>query len=1296
MCRKLICLISLVLLVGMACNVSAVDVNWDDTGADHLWSTASNWVGDSVPDDTECAIVNYVAAGEGPTIQTGISAHVDQLIVGSSGQDTAEVTMTGGTLAVDIPLIVGHNKTNVGVFNLSGGAVTVTNEIWMGRAGDGTLNMTGGTLTASNNALHIPQYTYGTGHIQLDGGTITVKDFYIENSGGTGTMDITNGTLIVDGDETTKIQGYYDNDKLTIFGGDADAVFNIDYNVTNAGKTTVWADHSYAYKPYPASPEGFTKYAVGTSQLSWTPGDDANSHDVYFGTTFADVNDANTSDVTGIYKGRQVRDSNSYDPAGTQTAGTTYYWRIDEVNEATSTTWKGDVWQYTVYDSSVSGTISSNTTWSGGVHVTDTVTVNEGVTLTVSPGTHVCFKNYRGYQDPNGKLRLNVHGLMTADGNSSLPIYFTSDAQYPVNGDWNMIRLFDSNSTFDYCVVEFAQQGINMWDTSIPTISHSSIRWCNWEGLYCESYTEPNISYTRITQNGYNGLAAEQYNTVAMAHCEVDDNGTCGVHDDVSTLQIRNSRIHDNHAHGLSTDNVATLRAYGCAINDNGSYGIANGNGENDIDINNVTFSGNFAGEIKGDYNVVTADFEIPASIDLGFTPATSYALGYTPSDDEDTFDYVYPNDSTRQTVNRIGAGLGNSWSLAWDGTYIWTANLGGKVYKLNATTGATVDDFNAPGPQPWGMTYDGTNLWIVDFAERKFYKVNPSTGATLADYNTPDATGGCKGITWDGTYLYIMGWTSANIYKVDPSDGSLLDTIPLEVFASGGITWDGHCFWVPNGTGKIRKFNTDGNSVGWIYPISEGCWDLTWDGTYLWSGQRTNENWQDDKIFQTEILDDHDYTKPTPDPMTWASNPASGGPSSITMTATTATDDSGVEYYFECTTDSNHSSSWQTSATYIATGLDPNTTLAFKVKARDLSPNHNTTAYSSEQSATTSQTGYKVQSGRVEVTGSSKDVSITAVSDMSRAFVLISNGTGWQNAETDADEVQVRGYLQATDNVRIERTTSDNSTWVSYQVIECFDEEFEVFRGSDSLGSGDSSETLSIGATVTTANCLAYVTADNDTSSSAYYNEAMLTARVSSTTQVTIEREDSGNVAPNYNWVVVEFDTGKIDSIQHGSVTLDDDTHASPNSVTISSVDTGDSILIFQVRPSANGLNQVGWAGNIASSTTLEFYQDDAVAGYADVEYYVIDFGSDATAQRGENDESTNNGWLTSDATISAVDTSKTMMFHSQTCNGNGWYFPRPYSTAELTSSTNLRIQRMTNNQPSYIEWQVLELPNN
>jgi len=33
----------------------------------------------------------------------------------------------------------------------------------------------------------------------------------------------------------------------------------------------------------------------------------------------------------------------------------------------------------------------------------------------------------------------------------------------------------------------------------------------------------------------------------------------------------------------------------------------------------------------------------------------------------------------------------------------------------------------------------------------------------------------------------------------------------------------------------------------------------MTWDGAHLWASQRTNENWSDAKIFELNILDDHD-----------------------------------------------------------------------------------------------------------------------------------------------------------------------------------------------------------------------------------------------------------------------------------------------------------------------------------------------------------------------------------------------------------------------------------------------------
>jgi len=106
----------------------------------------------------------------------------------------------------------------------------------------------------------------------------------------------------------------------------------------------------------------------------------------------------------------------------------------------------------------------------------------------------------------------------------------------------------------------------------------------------------------------------------------------------------------------------------------------------------------------------------------------------------------------------------------------------------------------------------------------------------------------------------------------------------------------------------------------------------------------------------------DEDYTgtytpdldPPTPDPMTWAVVPAATGPYSITMTATTATDSSGVEYYFQCTAGGGNDSGWQDSTTYEDTGLQPTTEYTYQVWARDKSPAQNATAWSGAASATT------------------------------------------------------------------------------------------------------------------------------------------------------------------------------------------------------------------------------------------------------------------------------------------------------------------------------------------------------
>ena len=129
----------------------------------------------------------------------------------------------------------------------------------------------------------------------------------------------------------------------------------------------------------------------------------------------------------------------------------------------------------------------------------------------------------------------------------------------------------------------------------------------------------------------------------------------------------------------------------------------------------------------------------------------------------------------------------------------------------------------------------------------------------------------------------------------------------------------------------------------------------LAYDTTYYWAVDEVNGTsfWMGD-IWSFVTQAASDTTAPSPNPMTWATEPYATGASSISMTATTATDASGVEYYFECTAGGGHSSSWQDSVTYTDTGLSELTQYSYRVKARDKSSNHNETAYSTVKSATT------------------------------------------------------------------------------------------------------------------------------------------------------------------------------------------------------------------------------------------------------------------------------------------------------------------------------------------------------
>ena len=80
--------------------------------------------------------------------------------------------------------------------------------------------------------------------------------------------------------------------------------------------------------------------------LGWTPSEHAQTHDVYFGTVFDDVNSASRTNPRSVLAS-EGQSTTMYDP-GRLAFGTTYYWRVDEVNAPpTSTIVKGETWSFT-------------------------------------------------------------------------------------------------------------------------------------------------------------------------------------------------------------------------------------------------------------------------------------------------------------------------------------------------------------------------------------------------------------------------------------------------------------------------------------------------------------------------------------------------------------------------------------------------------------------------------------------------------------------------------------------------------------------------------------------------------------------------------------------------------------------------------------------------------------------------------------------------------------------------------------------------------------------------------------
>jgi hypothetical protein len=163
---------------------------------------------------------------------------------------------------------------------------------------------------------------------------------------------------------------------------------------------------------------GNGKMVDGTwTNLSWRPGEFAVSHDIYIGESLEDVNDG----VEGTFVGNQtdtfiIVGFPGFPYPDGLVPGTTYYWRIDEVNEAhPESPWKGKVWSFSVPPKTAYEPIPADGGDSVAVDVTLTWTSGYGAKLhTIYFGeTYEEVDNATG-GSPQGTLRFTPGTLKMA------------------------------------------------------------------------------------------------------------------------------------------------------------------------------------------------------------------------------------------------------------------------------------------------------------------------------------------------------------------------------------------------------------------------------------------------------------------------------------------------------------------------------------------------------------------------------------------------------------------------------------------------------------------------------------------------------------------------------------------------------------------------------------------------------------------------------------------------------------------------------------------------------------------
>jgi Gylcosyl hydrolase family 115 C-terminal domain len=339
MCRRSMCFISFLLIWGLLCAVAGADPFQQDPGPDGIVSIEAEDFDNNVPQgnhtwDFITDTPGFSGTGAMRSMPDSGTNHNADYVQNSPRLDYEVNFLKKGTIYVWVRAYKTGGNDDSLHSGLDGQAIATADRIQVAGANN--------TWTWTNGAYQDPE------RIMFDVPSAGVHTFNI--------------WMREDGSRVDKIV-------LTT---------NPDYTPTGLGPME--SSRGPRLQAYGPTPEDGAMYTDTWVSLSWSPGETAASHDVYLGDNFDDVNgatpDSNTfrGNQTGTY---YVAGLPGYAYPDGLVPGTTYYWRIDEVNDADpNSPWKGPVWSFSIppktaynpapADGAESVAVDTTLTWTAG------------------------------------------------------------------------------------------------------------------------------------------------------------------------------------------------------------------------------------------------------------------------------------------------------------------------------------------------------------------------------------------------------------------------------------------------------------------------------------------------------------------------------------------------------------------------------------------------------------------------------------------------------------------------------------------------------------------------------------------------------------------------------------------------------------------------------------------------------------------------------------------------------------------------------------------------------------------